>query len=74
MFIHGTGHGVGLEIHELPNVKPTYTGTLFENSVVTIEPGVYENGQYGVRIEDTVVVKNGKCVVLTKKANKNIIA
>ncbi|MDR2567939.1 MAG: aminopeptidase P family protein [Mycoplasmataceae bacterium] len=74
MFTHSTGHGVGIEIHELPSNRKVYQTELPENSVVTVEPGVYEYGYYGVRIEDTVVVKNGKCVVLTKKANKDIVA
>lgn len=54
-FIHGTGHGVGLDIHELPRVG-TSGETLEEGNVVTIEPGLYYPGLGGVRVEDTVVV------------------
>lgn len=59
-FIHGTGHGVGLDIHEHPSLSQKSKDILKENMVVTIEPGVYFNGKFGIRIEDTVLVtKNG---------------
>jgi Xaa-Pro aminopeptidase len=54
-FIHGTGHGVGLEIHEEPRLSPK-GGRLAENMVVTVEPGLYYPGRAGVRIEDLAVV------------------
>lgn len=65
MFGHGTGHGVGLQVHELPNTNSGNAQPLPINSVVTIEPGIYKPGVGGVRIEDTVVVKGDNCIILT---------
>lgn len=55
-FGHGLGHGVGLEVHELPIASPTSKDILEENMLITIEPGIYIPEQFGVRIEDLVVV------------------
>jgi Xaa-Pro aminopeptidase len=65
-FVHGTGHGVGLEIHEAPRVARTAAGTLAAGDVVTVEPGVYLPGIGGVRIEDTLVVTTDGAVALTE--------
>ncbi len=56
-FGHSTGHGVGLDIHELPYVNPRADKVLSENMVITVEPGIYLEGKFGVRIEDMVLVK-----------------
>lgn len=65
-FRHGTGHGVGLDIHELPVVSPKSKDILRSNMVVTVEPGIYLPGHMGLRIEDTVIVTKEGCEVLTK--------
>lgn len=57
-FGHSTGHGVGLEIHEKPTVYKTNNCVLHENSIITVEPGIYMPGQFGVRIEDMYLVTN----------------
>ena len=64
-FTHSTGHGVGLEIHESPRVADGQREVLQPGMVITIEPGVYFPGKWGVRIEDMVVVTAGGCEVLT---------
>jgi len=64
-FTHSTGHGVGLEIHEVPRVAAAQKEILQPGMVVTIEPGVYFPGKWGVRIEDMVAVAASGCEVLT---------
>lgn len=64
-FTHSTGHGVGLEIHEAPRVASGQVQVLQPGMVITIEPGVYFPGKWGVRIEDMVVVTSAGCGVLT---------
>ena len=64
-FTHSTGHGVGLEIHEPPRIAARQEEILRPGMVITIEPGVYFPGKWGVRIEDMVVVSETGCEVLT---------
>lgn len=65
-FTHGLGHGVGLEIHEAPNINRRSGTTLKEGMIVTIEPGIYIPGRYGVRIEDMGVVTADGCKIITE--------
>jgi len=72
-FGHGLGHGVGLEIHELPRLSQKGNWVLKKNMVVTVEPGIYIPGRFGVRIEDMVVVGEEKATVLNSFTNELII-
>lgn len=71
-FIHGLGHGVGIEIHELPNLTLNSKDILQENMVFTIEPGIYMPKKFGIRIEDTLIMKE-RAICLTKSAKDMII-
>jgi Xaa-Pro aminopeptidase len=64
-FVHGTGHGLGLEIHERPILSPRSAATLTAHMTVTVEPGLYLPGVGGVRIEDVVAVLPSGPRVLT---------
>ncbi len=72
-FGHSLGHGVGLEIHELPRVAPQSTAILAIGNVITIEPGIYIPKQFGLRIEDTVVVQEHGYELLTGSPKELII-
>lgn len=63
-FIHTTGHGIGLEVHEAPSARKDAAGVLEESAVITVEPGIYLPGKYGVRLEDSYLV--------TKTGAKNL--
>ena len=67
-FGHSLGHGVGLEVHELPVISPKSKDLLEEGNVITIEPGIYISGKFGIRLEDMVLIKSEGYEVLTKPA------
>jgi len=72
-FTHSLGHGVGIDIHEQPNLSRRSDVTLTDNMVVTVEPGLYFDGRFGIRIEDTVVMSGGKTFRLTTSPKELII-
>lgn len=64
-FVHSTGHSIGLETHEFPFIRKGVAQELMEGMVITIEPGVYIPGEFGVRIENMILIKKSSCEVLT---------
>ncbi len=71
--IHALGHSIGLETHEMPYISSKNDTFLKDNMVIAIEPGVYIPKQYGIRIEDTVLVEKNGCEVLTKSPKNYIV-
>lgn len=72
-FTHSLGHGIGLDIHEYPTLSPKKDDELKDGMVFSIEPGVYVDGELGIRIEDTVMLKDGKVERLFTDDKKLII-
>jgi Xaa-Pro aminopeptidase len=72
-FVHGLGHGIGLQIHEEPKVSKKNPDPMPHGSVITIEPGIYLPGKFGVRIEDDVVLRPGGCENITSSPKELII-
>lgn len=70
--IHGLGHSLGLEIHEIPNLSSKSEVILKQNMIITDEPGIYIPGRFGIRIEDTVIIGKSTGIPLTK-SNKEIV-
>jgi len=72
-FTHSLGHGVGIDIHELPNLNIRETAKIEENMVLTDEPGVYLDGKFGIRIEDTVIMKEKFTTICRTDKNLKIL-
>ncbi len=73
LFTHSLGHGIGLNVHEMPVLTPRREQALEDGMVFSNEPGVYEAGKYGIRIEDTVTLEKGKIKSLMGKTQKALI-
>jgi Xaa-Pro aminopeptidase len=72
-FTHSLGHGIGINIHEAPNLSPVSDSIFSDGMVFSDEPGVYFEGNFGIRIEDTVTLEGGKVVSLTNTDKKLLI-
>ena len=73
LFTHSLGHGIGLNIHEYPSLSIRGEETLVDGMVFSDEPGVYVAGEYGIRIEDTVTLDNGKVKSFMSKTDKGLL-
>ncbi|MCA9827670.1 MAG: aminopeptidase P family protein [Nitrosopumilus sp.] len=70
-FIHSTGHGIGLEVHEFPTISHRSDAKLKENMAITVEPGIYVENKFGVRIEDSLIVKERP--IIMHKFTKDLV-
>ncbi|HOO47667.1 MAG TPA: M24 family metallopeptidase, partial [Deltaproteobacteria bacterium] len=64
-FGHGLGHGVGMEVHEMPTLSPTSDDVLADSMVVTVEPGIYVPDKFGIRLEDMFLITDNSCQRIT---------
>lgn len=71
-FLHSIGHGVGKRIHQSPTLKPRSRSILKKDQIITVEPGLYFKNRLGIRIEDTILIKE-KPITLTKTAKKLVM-
>ncbi len=72
-FVHSLGHGIGIEVHEYPNLSPSNKEPLKVNQIVSVEPGIYIPEKFGVRIENTVVIEEDRAISLQKTDKELII-
>jgi Xaa-Pro aminopeptidase len=72
-FTHSLGHGVGIEVHEMPGISLKSEGRLRNGDVITIEPGIYKPGKYGIRIEDILVIHENQPEVLSNMSKELIV-
>ena len=72
-FIHSTGHGIGLDVHEPPWLRPNNSEAIAEGMAITVEPGIYLENKFGVRIEDSIIIKNGRPQVLNKFTKELVV-
>ena len=70
---HGLGHGVGIDIHEQPNLSPRNEKPLVAGNVVTVEPGIYLEGEFGMRLEDFGVITERGFQVFTQSSHEMVI-
>ena len=73
LFIHSTGHGIGLQVHEPPAVSSHSKTVLAKDMAITVEPGVYIPGKFGIRIEDSIIIQDNKRPLIMHKFTKDLV-
>ncbi|PXA98714.1 peptidase M24 [Nostoc sp. 3335mG] len=73
-FLHRTGHGLGVDVHEAPYITGTSDTVLDEGMVFSIEPGIYLQGQFGLRLEEIVIIRNGKAEIFSEMPRTAVVA
>jgi len=73
-FLHRTGHGLGIDVHEAPYITGTSETVLDDGMVFSIEPGIYLQGRFGLRLEEIVMIRDGKAEIFSEMPRAAVVA